>query len=115
MRSIDEFIFKLPFEYQSIVIHLLEVIKIELPESVVLYKWGIPFVYYKDKPFCYLLPNMKLKYVDLGFVKGYLLKRNQELLNDRNRKMVKSLRFYSLEAINNNVVIDVLNEAKGLC
>lgn len=114
MKPIDEYISKLPSDYQHMVIHLIEVIKRELPEAEVLYKWGIPFMYYKQKPFCYVSPNLKSKYVDLGFVKGYLLLRNQEVLNGSNRKLVKSLRFTCLEAIDNALIIDVLNEAKSL-
>jgi len=42
------------------------------------------------------------------------LKRNQEYLVDEKRNTVKSLRYYSLESINNEILVDVIQEALSL-
>lgn len=66
------------------------------------------------KPFCYLAPNHKKGFLDVGFAKGFQLKRNQDVLVDENRNTVKSLRYYSIEEINNTILIDVIIEARSL-
>ena len=58
--------------------------------------------------------NHKKGFLDAGFAKGFELKRNQETLVDENRNTVKSLRYYSIEEIDNAVLIDVVLEAKLL-
>ena len=71
-------------------------------------------MYYKKKPFCYLAPNHKRGFLDIGFARGFQLKRNQETLVDEKRNTVKSLRFFFIEEIDNAVLIDVISEAKML-
>ena len=61
-----------------------------------------------------MAPNHKKGFLDAGFAKGFELKRNQETLVDENRNTVKSLRYYSIEEIDNAVLIDVVLEAKLL-
>jgi hypothetical protein len=79
------------------------------------YKWGIPYLYYKKKPFCYLNASHKKQFVDVGFAKGFELKSNQQhLMADNGRNTVKSLRYYTLETIDNKVLVDVIEEAKKL-
>ena len=75
---------------------------------------GYSLYLFQKKPFCYLAPNHKKGFLDVGFAKGFELKRNQETLVDENRNTVKSLRYYSIEEIDNAVLIDVVLEAKLL-
>ena len=114
MKPAEAYIFNQPHLYQSIMLHLLQVVQQQLPESEVLFKWGIPYVYYQKKPFCYLAPNHKQGFVDLGFAKGFQLQRNQSELVDEKRNTVKSLRYTSLENIDYDVLLDVLAEAIDL-
>lgn len=114
MRLTDEYIFRQPEKYQSIILHLISVFEREIPELELLFKWGIPYFYYRKKPFCYLAPNHKNGFVDAGFARGFQLKQNQEYLVDEKRNTVKSLRYFSLECINNQVLVDVIQEAKSL-
>lgn len=114
MRLTDEYIFRQPEKYQSILLHLISVFESEIPELELLFKWGIPYFYFHKKPFCYLAPNHKKGYVDAGFARGFQLKRNQEYLVDEKRNTVKSLRYSSLESINNEVLVDVIQEALSL-
>nr|WP_315169785.1 DUF1801 domain-containing protein [uncultured Flavobacterium sp.] len=114
MKPAEAYIFNQPHLYQSIILYLHQVILQQLPESEMLFKWGIPYVYYKKKPFCYLAPNHKKGFVDLGFAKGFQLQRNQSELVDEKRNTVKSLRYTSLENIDHDVLLDVLAEAIDL-
>jgi hypothetical protein len=114
MKLTDDYIFRQPEKQQSILLHLISVFEREIPELELLFKWGIPYFYYKKKPFCYLAPNHKKDFVDAGFTRGFKLKRNQEFLVSEKRNTVKSLRYYSLESINNAILEDVILEARSL-
>jgi hypothetical protein len=114
MKPTEAYILRQPEQYQAMMLHVLAVVEQELSQSELLFKWGIPYVYYKKKPFCYLAPNHKKGFLDVGFAKGFELKRNQEVLVDEKRNTVKSLRYFSIEEIDNAVLIDVISEAKLL-
>jgi hypothetical protein len=114
MKLTDDYIFRQPEKQQSILLHLISVFEREIPELELLFKWGIPYFYYKKKPFCYLAPNHKKGFVDAGFARGFQLKRNQNFLIDEKRNTVKSLRYFSLESINNTILEDVIREARSL-
>ncbi|MDP5026864.1 MAG: DUF1801 domain-containing protein [Flavobacterium sp.] len=114
MKPTENFILRQPEQYQAMILHVLSVVEQELSQSELLFKWGIPYVYYKKKPFCYLAPNHKKEFLDVGFAKRFELKKNQEVLVAENRKTVKSLRYFTIESINNEILIDVISEAKLL-
>ena len=114
MRLTDEYIFRQPEKYQSILLHLIRVFEREIPELELLFKWGVPYFYFRKKPFCYLAPNHKKGFVDAGFARGFQLKQYQDVLVDEKRNTVKSLRYFSLESIDNTILIDVIHEAKSL-
>lgn len=114
MKLTEEYIIKQPEKYQSILLHLISVFNREIPDLELLFKYGIPYFYYRKKPFCYLAPHHKKGFVDAGFSRGFQLKRNQEWLESENRNTVKSLRYYNLEAINNAILEDVIREAQTL-
>ena len=113
MKPTEEFILRQPQPYQAMILHVLAVVEQELPQSELLFKWGIPYVYFKNKPFCYFAPNHKKGFLDVGFAKGFELKRNQEVLVDEKRNTVKSLRYFSIETIDHILLIDVISEAKS--
>jgi hypothetical protein len=114
MRHTDEYIFRQPEKQQSILLHLISVFEREIPELELLFKWGIPYFYFRKKPFCYLAPNSKKGFVDAGFARGFQLKRNQDFLVGEKRNTVKSLRYFSLEEIDNTILEDVIREARSL-
>lgn len=114
MKLSDEYIFRQPEPYQAIMLHLVSVINKTIPDVILNFKWGIPYFYFNNKPFCYLAPNHKKGFVDLGFAKGFKLKNNQEFLISENRNTVKSLRYFDLENINHDILLAVINEAKTL-
>lgn len=114
MKPTDEYIYRQPEKYQAILLHLISVFEQQIPSLELHLKWGIPYFYYKKKPFCYFAPNHKRGFVDAGFSKGYQLKRNQEVLVGENRNTMKSLRYYDLEKIDNAILIDVIQESLTL-
>ncbi len=114
MRLTDEYIFRQPEKLQSILLHLISVFEREIPELELLFKWGIPCFYYKKKMFCYLNSSPKKGFVDAGIFKGFQLKRNQEFLVSEKRTTIKSMRYYSLESINNPILKDVILEVRCL-
>lgn len=114
MKPAEEYIFRQPEMYREMLLHIVAVVEHELRDTELLFKWGIPYFYYKKKPFCYLAPNHKRKFVDVGFAKGFQLLKNQESLVDENRNTVKSLRYTTLESIDNSILKAVIEEAKTL-
>ncbi|WP_281239413.1 DUF1801 domain-containing protein [Flavobacterium praedii] len=114
MKLTDEYIHRQPEKYKVMLLHLISVFEREVPNLELLFKWGIPYFYYKKKRFCYLAPNHKKGFVDAGFARGFQLKRNQDFLVDENRNTVKSLRYFSLLDIDNAILIDVIKESATL-
>ncbi|SFA86915.1 protein of unknown function (DU1801) [Flavobacterium swingsii] len=114
MKPTQEYILRQPEKYQAMVLHIMAVVGKIIPEAELLFKYGIPYFYYKKKPFCYLAPNHKKEFVDVGFARGFQLKQNQEFLISENRNTVKSLRYFSLSTIDNTVLISVIEEAVSL-
>ena len=114
MKLTDEYIFRQPEKYQAILLHLISVFKREIPDLEMHFKWGMPYLYYKKRMFCYLISNSKRGFVDAGFARGFQLKRNQDCLVDEKRNTVKSLRYSDLEEIDNAVLEDVIKEAASL-
>ncbi len=65
-------------------------------------------------PFYYLNPSKKKGYVDVAFwVSTHLTKYNEFLISE-NRKMIKPLQYKTLEDINEEVLLSVLEEAHQL-
>ncbi len=65
------------------------------------YKWKLPFYKLEGKMFCFL--NFRKEYLDLGLINGIHLDNSLgKLVDGENRKHLRSLRFTSLEDIENN-------------
>jgi len=110
----ENYILNHPEPYRSILLHLQVVIENTIPEVEMLYKYKIPFYYIHKKPFCYLNASHKKQFVDLGFWKGDKINIHKEYLVTENRKMMVSLRYQSLEDINEAILIEVLKKAESL-
>ena len=114
MKPSDDYIFRQKEPFQSVLLHLMSVIERNLEHFEMQFKWGMPYVYYKKKMFCYLYVNTKRGFVDLGFARGFKLVQNQDNLVIENRNTIRSLRYFSLEQVDNQILESVLNEAKSL-
>lgn len=111
MKPAEVYILNQPEPFKSILMHLQILIESAFPEANLLFKWKIPFYYLDDKPFCYLNPSKKKGFVDVGFwVSSHLSKYNEFLISD-NRKVVKSLRYFSINDIDEEILLSVLEEA----
>lgn len=95
--------------YRSILLSLQIIIETTIPNVELLYKYKIPFYYIDKKPFCYL--NVTKGYVDLVFWHGAHLTNHTKFLVSGGRKHMKSLRYFTLEEINQEIVIEILQEA----
>ena len=114
MKPSEEYILKQPKQYQEIILFLCETVNRIVPESELLFKWGIPYIYLKKKPFIYLAPNHKKGFVDVGFAKGFQLKGHLDVLVGENRNTVKSLRYFSLSEIDSTILEELVMEASAL-
>lgn len=90
-------------KFHKLLFRLREIILESDSRIVETIKYNIPFYTYK-KNLCYI-NVVKSKYVDLGFVDGFKLADiNNKLIAGDNRNTVKSLRFYSVEDLDEEAV-----------
>ncbi|WP_142783799.1 DUF1801 domain-containing protein [Changchengzhania lutea] len=108
MKPAELYILNKPEPFKSILIHVQFLIEKAVPNANLLFKWNVPFFYIDKRPFCYL--NQTKDYVDLGFWNVTDLKRFQEYLISDGRKVVKSLRYRTIEDINEEVLLAVIKE-----
>ncbi|MCW5520708.1 DUF1801 domain-containing protein [Aureitalea sp. L0-47] len=110
MKPAEEYILNAKEPFRSIMLHLQMVIESTLTDLELLYKWRLPFYYIEGKQgLCYF--NQSKNYVDLGFWHGAHLTVHRDKLVSENRKHMKSLRYFKLEDVDDEVLIDVLKEA----
>lgn len=114
MNPADEYILSRKEPYRSILLHLKSVIEVVMPDVDMKYKWGIPCFYDGKHPICYLNASYKGKYVDIAFWNSAHLTKHIELMHSENRKVVKSFRYKTLEAINDEILVEVLQEVYKL-
>ena len=113
MKPAEVYIVNQDEPFRSILMHLQVTIEHTLPDSELKYKWRIPCYYMGKRPLCYL--NKTKDYVDVGFWhSAHLSKKWDAYLVSENRKIVKSLRYRSLEDIDTKILISLLNEVKTL-
>jgi len=114
MKPAEEYIINQPEPYRSILLHIQIVIENTLPEAELKYKWRIPCYYIGKKPICYLNASHKNQFVDVGiWHSSYLSKKWDSHLVSENRKVVKSLRYKSLEDIDDTVFTAILKEVEN--
>jgi hypothetical protein len=114
MNPAEEYILNQKEPFRSILLHLKTVIESVIPEITMKYKWNIPCFYVNNRPICYLNTSVKKGYVDIAFWNSDHLTKHIELMVTEKRKVVKSLRYRNLEEINDEVLIEVLQEANSL-
>lgn len=89
--------------------HLQAVIEHTIPNADLKYKYRLPFYYVEARPCCYL--NSSKGYVDLGFWNAAHLTVYLDKMVTEGRKVMKSLRYTSLEEIDDEVLIAILKNA----
>ncbi len=114
MKLVDEYILRQPYEFREILFYVIGVIKQEVKNTDLFYKYKIPFFYINGKPLIYLNCNRKKKYVDVGFFCGNQLNNHNDILLSENRTLVKSLRYYNLNSVDDLILREIITEAKFL-
>ncbi|NQZ45141.1 MAG: DUF1801 domain-containing protein [Flavobacteriaceae bacterium] len=114
MNPAETYIMQLPDALRAIVLHVKSTIEAVIPEVNMKYKWGIPCFYAGKQPICYVNVPKNKGYVDVAFWNSAHLTKHTELMVSKDRKVVKSLRYSALEAIDDTVLVDVLEEAYAL-
>lgn len=114
MNPAEEYILKQPEPFKSILLYVQILIESGFPTADLKYKWRMPVYYLEDKPFCYLNASHKKGFVDVAFWVSAHLTKHTEFLVTENRKVVKSLRYFSVDEINEEILLTVLEEAHQL-
>ena len=109
MNPSEEYILNQPEPFRSMMLHLQSVIEMTIANVDLKYKYRVPFYYVEGRPFCYL--NQAKDYVDLGFWNAAHLTKNLEFMTVAGRKMMRSLRYRSLEEINDKILMEILEDA----
>ncbi|MEP0132383.1 MAG: DUF1801 domain-containing protein [Eudoraea sp.] len=109
MNPAENYILSQPEPYRSILLHLQSVIEQTVPEVDLKFKYKIPFYYLQGRPYCYL--NQSKNYVDLGFWNAAHLTVHLEHMTTAGRKIMRSLRYTSLEEIDHTILKEVLKDA----
>ncbi|WP_422107689.1 DUF1801 domain-containing protein [Winogradskyella sp.] len=108
MNPAEAYILKQVEPYKSILLQLQTIVEAVAPNAELLYKYRIPFYYHNGFPLCYL--NQSKDYVDLAFWHGDQLKKYRKHFVTTNRKIVTSLRYRSVDDINDEVVVYVIEQ-----
>ncbi|OLT60124.1 DUF1801 domain-containing protein [Moorena bouillonii] len=114
MNPAEEYILSREEPYRSMLLHLKSIIEVVIPGVNMKYKWSIPCFYAEKKPICYLNASYKGGFVDIAFWNSAHLTKHIELMHSEKRKVVKSFRYRTLEEINDQILIEVLQEAHAL-
>ncbi len=109
MNPAQDYILSQPEPFRSILLHLEATVQGELKEAQLLYKYRVPFFYIDNKPFCYLIHTKG--YIDVGFWNSAHMTVHSDKMITAKRKHMKSLRYKSLVEINQQVLIEVLQDA----
>ena len=114
MNPAEEYILRQAEPFKSMLLHITATIERTLPDAVLKYKWKIPCYYSGSRPICYINVPPKGNYVDIGFWNSAHLTKYLDHMVSEKRKVVKSLRYFSLEDIDNEILIGVLEEAYAI-
>ncbi|WP_425236081.1 DUF1801 domain-containing protein [Ulvibacterium sp.] len=109
MNPAEDYILNQPEPYRSILLHLQSVIEHTVPGIDLKFKYRIPFYYIEGRPFCYL--NHTKDYIDVGFWNAAHLTVHLEHMTAAGRKIMRSLRYRSLEEIDDTILMEVLQDA----
>lgn len=109
MNPAEEYILNQPEPFRGILLYLQSVIEVTIPGVELKYKYKIPFYYINGRPYCYL--NRSKDYVDLGFWNAAHLTIHLDQMTTKGRKMMRSLRYRSLDEIDVAVLREVLEDA----
>ena len=108
MNPAEEYILSRPEPFRSILLHLQLLVESTIKDTDLKYKWKIPVYYINSKPLCYFNASLKKGYVDIAFWTSADLSKYENHLVSEKRKVVKSLRYFLVEDIDDEIVIEIL-------
>lgn len=112
MKPVDEYFINQKEPYQSIMLYVRNVILNTLPEVKERCSYKIPFYNIEKKPMIYLNVLKGKDYVDVAFVQGILLENDFPILkNDNKRKQVRSIQLKSIEDLDYENFVALLQVA----
>ena len=111
MNPAEQYILNQPEPYRDILMHLKMQIEHTLPEVTLKYKWNIPCFYIDKSPIFYLNASHKKHFVDIAFWNSAHLTKHLDKMVSEKRKVVRSLRYASLEEVDDKVLTEVLEDA----
>jgi hypothetical protein len=114
MKPAEEYILNQPEPFRSILLQLQLIIEQTLQDADLKFKWHLPCYYHGKSPICYMNVSLKKHYVDVGFWNSAHLTKHLDKLVSEKRKVVRSLRYGSLEELDSLVLIEVLEDAVSI-
>ncbi|MGB0891117.1 MAG: DUF1801 domain-containing protein [Flavobacteriaceae bacterium] len=110
MKPAEEYILSREEPYKSILLHIQLLIETKFPDAELKFKWKIPVYYLNGNQLCYINASYKKGFVDVGFWAKNILHEYDAFLVSENRAVVKSLRYTSIEDINEEIFLGVIEE-----
>ncbi|MEX0314253.1 MAG: DUF1801 domain-containing protein [Allomuricauda sp.] len=114
MNPAESYILDQSEPFKSILLQLQVLIESTVPQVELKYKYRIPFYYLEGKPFCYLNVPKKKAYVDVGFWSAAHLSVHLDKMITEGRKVMKSLRYATLEDIDAEILMAILLDAQSV-
>jgi len=111
MNPAENYILEQHEPFRSILLHLQSVIELTISNVDLKYKYKIPFYYVDGKPFCFTALQKSKDFVDVGFWASAHLTKHLEHMVTEKRKVMRSLRYRTLEEIDDTILIEVLQDA----
>ena len=112
MNPSESYILDQKEPFKSILLQLQVLIELTIPQLELKFKYRIPFYYLEGKPFCYLNVPKKKAYVDVGFWSSAHLTVHQDKMVTEGRKIMRSLRYFTMDDIDSQILIEVLRDAE---
>lgn len=110
MKPAELYILNKPEPFKTMLMHLQILVESIIAEVELKYKWKIPVYYIGQKPLCYFNASLKKGFVDVAFWTSIDLSKFEKHLITENRKVVKSLRYFSIGDIDEAILIEILQK-----
>ncbi len=108
MKPAELYILNRPEPFRTMLMHLQILVESTITDVELKYKWKIPVYYIDNKPLCYFNASLKKGFVDVAFWTSVDLSKFEKQLITEKRKVVKSLRYFTLDDIDEKVLIEIL-------
>lgn len=109
MKPAEQYILNQPEPFKTMLLQIQVIVETTIPEVELLFKWRVPFYYVGKAPICYL--NVTKGYLDIGFWAAQYFTNHLDKLQSDKRKYVRSLRYRNPDEIENDILIELLEQA----